>query len=136
MEFENYTDRLRGFIQVARSVAAEVGHQQLVPEHLLKVFVSDRQGLVVDLIKASGGDAEKLSKEVELELAKQPVVEVCGGNDIYLSTQIVRLFQQAEKVAANAGDQFVTVEQLLVAVVLTEGISAAEIFKASSNWSV
>ena len=129
MKFENYSDRLRGFIQVARSVAAEAGHQQLLPEHLLKALVSDRQGLVFDLIAAAGGDAEKLSKDVELALAKQPVVEGCGGNDIYLSNDTVRLFQQAEKVASEAGDQFVTVEQILVAVVLSESTSAAEMFK-------
>jgi len=129
MEFENYTDRLCGFIQTARSIAVDLDHQQLVPEHLLKALVSDRQGFVIDLILAAGGNAEKLSEEVDLALAKQPIVEGCGDNDIYLSNDLIRLFQQAEKVANGAGDQFVTPEQLLVAFALTDRITAAQIFK-------
>jgi ATP-dependent Clp protease ATP-binding subunit ClpB len=130
MEFENYTERARGFIQSAQMAALSSGHQQFKPEHLLKVLLEDRDGLARNLIAAAGGDGAKALKLVDAELAKLPKVE--GGNgQVYLAPETARLFSQAQEVAKKAGDSFVTVERLLLAIALASGTRAAAILSES-----
>jgi ATP-dependent Clp protease ATP-binding subunit ClpB len=130
MEFENYTERARGFIQAAQMAALSSGHQQFKPEHLLKVLLDDREGLARNLIAAAGGDGAKALKLVEAELAKLPKVE--GGNgQIYLAPETARLFTQAQEIAKKAGDSFVTAERLLLAIAMAAGTRAAAVLKDS-----
>ena len=79
MNFEKYTERARGFVQVAQDLAQRSAHQQLVPEHLLKALLDDEEGLCANLIRAAGGDAAGAEQAVELALGKLPKVE--GGVD-------------------------------------------------------
>ena len=127
MNIEKLTERAKGFVQNAQNLALRANHQQLLPIHLLKVLLDDRDGLCAGLIGAAGGDAAKAKVGVEAELAKLPTVQGAGAGQIYLSGDMARLFQQAEDVADKAGDSFVTVERLLLAIALSAGTPAARI---------
>jgi ATP-dependent Clp protease ATP-binding subunit ClpB len=127
MEFENFSDRSRGFIQASQSLASRSNHQRLTPEHLLKVLLDDKEGMAAGLITAAGGDSTRALQGVEAELAKQPAVEGSGAGDVYLSSETARLFEQAEEISKKAGDEFVTAERLLLALVLAQGIPSAKV---------
>src|SRR5271169_5629918 len=126
MEFEKYTERSKGFIQSAQGLALRSGHQRLTPEHLLKILLEDREGLCANLIRAAGGGPQAVLSAVETELGKQPRVEGSGAGQVYLSPEIARVFEQAEQIAQKAGDSFVTVERLLLALALAKETPAGK----------
>ena len=126
MEFERYTDRAKGFIQAAQGLALRRGHQRLTPEHLLMVLLEDREGLANNLIRAAEADPRTVLSAVEAELAKLPKVEGSGAGQVYLSPEIARVFEQAEQIAEKAGDSFVTVERLLLALTLAKETGAGK----------
>ncbi len=126
MDFETYSDRSRGFIQAAQSLALRSNHQRLTPEHLLKILLDDKEGLAAGLIRAAGGDPAAASRAIEAELAKIPKVEGAGAGQIYLSPELARLLEQAQTLAEKAGDSFVTVERLLLALAMSTGTPAAK----------
>src|SRR5258708_1794433 len=127
MNLEKYTERARGFIQSAQSLALREGHQQFTPEHLLKVLLDDDQGLSAGLIDKAGGRSRDALAQVELALAKLPKVQGSGAGQLYLAPTTARLFDNAEKIAQKAGDSFVTVERLLLALAMEEGAEASKI---------
>lgn len=127
MEFEKYTDRAKGFIQNAQTLALKSDHQQLTPLHLLKVILEDKEGLGSDLIAAAGGQAPHAREAVSAALAKLPRVEGSGAGQVYLTPETARLFDQAEQSAKKAGDNFVTVEFLLLALAMAPGAAARKI---------
>ena len=118
MDFEKYTERSKGFVQAAQTLAQRSGHQQIVPEHLLKVLLDDREGLAANLIRAAGGDPVRALAATEAALARLPRVEGTGAGQTFLSQDLARLFGEAEKIAEKAGDSFVTAERLLLALAL------------------
>ena len=121
MDFERYTDRAKGFVQSAQSLALRENHQQFAPEHLLKVLLDDSEGLAAGLINQAGGNAKQALGDVEALLAKRP--QVTGGSgQLYLSPELARVFEQAQKLADKASDSFVTTERLLLALAV-EGSS-------------
>src|SRR6266436_3939222 len=125
MDFEKYTDRARGFVQSAQSLALREGHQQFAPEHLLKVLLDDPEGLAAGLIDRAGGRSRDALAAVEAALKKRPKVEG-GSGQIYLDAKLARVFDTAEKVAEKAGDSFVTVERLLLALALEKDSEAGK----------
>src|SRR6266550_4538904 len=130
MEFEKYTERSKGFVQSAQGLALRSGHQRLTPEHLLKILLDDKEGLCANLIRAAGGDPQIVAAAVEAELGKQPRVEGSGAGQVYLSPEIARVFEQAEQIAQKAGDSFVTVERLLLALALAKETAAGKALAA------
>jgi len=118
MNLEKYTERARGFVQSAQNLALREGHQQFNPEHVLKVLLDDEQGLCAGLIDKAGGNAREALKLTELALAKLPKVQGSGAGQLYLAPTTARIFDSAEKIAQKAGDSFVTVERLLLALAL------------------
>src|SRR6187397_2048360 len=127
MNFEKYTDRARGFIQSAQSLALREGHQQFAPEHLLKVMLDDPEGLAAGLIHRSGGQSRQALQAVDAVLAKRPKVSGGGAGQIYLDPALARIFDAAEKAGEKAGDSFVTVERLLLALALEKDSEAGKI---------
>src|SRR3984885_14338691 len=103
MDIEKFTERARGFIQSAQSLALREGHQQFTPEHLLKVLLDDEEGLAARLITASGGRDAQARAGVETALKKLPKVQG-GSGQVYLAQDAARLLENAEKVAKKAGD--------------------------------
>jgi ATP-dependent Clp protease ATP-binding subunit ClpB len=120
MNFDDYTERARGFIQSAQTFALGEGHQRFTPEHILKVLVDDKQGLAVNLIQSAGGDAKSVIDGVQGLIAKQPKVEGSGAGQLYLAPETARVFASATQAAKKAGDSFVTVENLLLAIALSD----------------
>src|SRR3954447_9969726 len=129
MEFEKYTDRAKGFLQSAQTMALRRGHQRLTPEHLLKVLLEDSEGLCANLIRAAGGDSKAALTAVDTELDRLPKVE--GAGQVYMSPELARVFEQAEQLAQRAGDSFVTVERLLLALAAAAGTGAAKALAAA-----
>jgi ATP-dependent Clp protease ATP-binding subunit ClpB len=127
MDFQKYTDRARGFVESAQQLALREGHQQFTPEHLLKVLLDDPEGLCAGLIERSGGSAREVLASVEAQLGKMPKVSGSGAGSIYLSPALARVFDQAQKIAEKAGDSFVTVERLLLAIALEKDSEAGKI---------
>ncbi len=127
MNFEKYTDRARGFVQSAQSLALREGHQQFAPEHLLKVLLDDPEGLAAGLIDRSGGNSRQALQQVEAALAKRPKVSGGGAGQVYLDPALARDFEAAEKAGEKAGDSFVTVERLLLALALNKDSEAGKI---------
>src|SRR6202453_2128795 len=128
MNLEKYTERARGFIQSAQSLALREGHQQFTPEHVLKVLLDDDQGLSAGLIDRAGGRSRDALAPTELALGKLPKVQG-GGGQLYLAPTTARLFDNAEQIAQKAGDSYVTVERLLIALALEKGTEAAKILQ-------
>ncbi len=126
MDFEKYTERSKGFVQSAQTLAQRRGHQQITPEHLLQVLLDDKEGLASNLIAAAGGDANRARAAVAAALDKLPRVEGSGAGQVFLAPETARLFAEAEKIAEKAGDSFVTVERLLLALALMKGTAAAK----------
>jgi ATP-dependent Clp protease ATP-binding subunit ClpB len=127
MNFEKYTDRARGFIQSAQSLALREGHQQFAPEHLLKILLDDVEGLAAGLIERSGGQSRRACSAVDAALAKIPKVSGAGSGQIYLAPATARVFDAAEQAGEKAGDSFVTVERLLLALALEKDSEAGRI---------
>jgi ATP-dependent Clp protease ATP-binding subunit ClpB len=127
MNFEKYTDRARGFVQSAQSLALREGHQQFAAEHLLKVLLDDPEGLAAGLIDRAGGRSREALRAVEEALAKRPKVEGSGAGQLYVDPALARIFDAAEKAAEKAGDSFVTVEILLLALVTARDSEAGKI---------
>jgi ATP-dependent Clp protease ATP-binding subunit ClpB len=131
MEFEKYTDRAKGFLQSAQNLALRRGHQRLTPEHLLKILLEDPEGLCANLIRAAGGDPKAALTAVDGELERLPRVEGSGAGQVYMSPELARVFEQAEQLAQKTGDNFVTVERLLLALAAAAGTGAAKAVAAA-----
>src|SRR4029077_14842927 len=127
MNIEKLTDRARGFVQSAQSLALREGHQQFAPDHLLKVLLDDPEGLAAGLIDRSGGRSKEAHAAVEEALGKRPKVSGSGAGQVYLDPALARIFDQAEKIAEKAGDSFVTQDTLLLALALEKDSEAGKI---------
>jgi ATP-dependent Clp protease ATP-binding subunit ClpB len=131
MNIEKYTDRSKGFIQSAQSLALREGHQQFTPDHILKVLLDDPEGLAAGLIDRAGGNSRQALTAVEAALGKMPKVTGGGSGQVYLAPTTARVFDSAEKIAEKAGDSFVTVERLLLALSLEKDSDAAKLLAQS-----
>jgi ATP-dependent Clp protease ATP-binding subunit ClpB len=131
MNFDIYTDRARGFVQSAQSLALREGHQQFGTDHLLKVLIDDPEGLAARIIQAAGGRPGDALAAVERTLAKRPKVSGGGAGQVYLAPELARAFDQAEKLAQKAGDKFVSVERLLLALAMEPSTDAGRALNES-----
>jgi ATP-dependent Clp protease ATP-binding subunit ClpB len=121
MDFEKLTDRARGFLQAAQTIAVRENHQRIAPAHLLKALLDDDQGMAAGLIQAAGGDAATARREVDALVAKNPAVTGSGASQApALDGDIIRILDQAGEIAKKAGDSYVTVERILLAMALAK----------------
>ncbi|MCC5956032.1 MAG: ATP-dependent chaperone ClpB [Natronohydrobacter sp.] len=119
MTLEKFTERARGFMHAAQTIALREDHQRVTPVHVLKALLDDDQGMAANLIRNAGGAPERVAQATEIALAKIP--KVSGGEgQIYLDPQTAKLLDQAEQLAKKAGDSFVPVERLLTALALVK----------------
>ncbi len=119
MNLEKFTERSRGFIQAAQTIAMRESHQRLGPEHLLKALLDDDQGLAANLIRRSGGAPQRVAEANDAALAR--VAQVSGdAGQVYLDSQTGKVLDQAEKLATKAGDSFVPVERILTALAMVK----------------
>ena len=120
MDFEKLSDRLKGFVQAAQTIAVRDGNPQITPEHLLKALLDDPEGMVSGLIARAGGNPKQALQRTEAALAKLPKVSGGGATQPQLSPALSRVLDQAEQMASKAGDSFVTVERALQALGMTK----------------
>jgi ATP-dependent Clp protease ATP-binding subunit ClpB len=129
MNIQKYSERLQGFLQAAQSLAAGRGHQYLQPEHLLKALLEDEAGQAAKLIMAANADARLALQQTNAALEKLPKIEGSGG--MHASQELGRVLAQAEAGANKSGDQFVTVEMALLALLITENTAAQKALQAA-----
>ena len=132
MNLEKFTDRAKGFLQSAQTVAIRMNHQRISPEHLLKALLEDEQGMASGLIQAAGGSPQVALRDTDAALAKVPAVSGSGAQQTPgLDNDAVRVLDSAEQVAQKAGDSFVTVERLLLALTLATTTAAGKALAAA-----
>jgi ATP-dependent Clp protease ATP-binding subunit ClpB len=139
MDLSKFTERARGFIQAAQTIAIRENHQRILPEHILKALLDDDQGFASNLITRSGGDAKSVRDHVATTLSKLPKVE--GGAQAYIDNQTVKLIGEAEDIAKKAGDQFVPAERILTALAIVksgakDALSAGRVSAQSLNSAI
>src|SRR6185437_1902841 len=118
MDLEKFTDRAKGFLQAAQTIALRDHHQQVTPEHLLKALLDDKEGMAAQLIEKAGGDPARALLLTETELKKAPRVE--GASQMYFSQDLQRILDHAQQAAEKAGDSFVTAEYMLLALTIAK----------------
>ncbi len=127
MDLEKFTDRAKGFLQSAQTVAIRMNHQRIAPEHILKALLEDEQGMASGLIAKAGGSAKVALRDTDAALAKIPAVSGSGAQaSPQLDNDTVRLLDNAEQIAKKAGDSYVTVERLLLACALATTTAAGK----------
>ncbi len=136
MDLSKFTERARGFIQAAQTIAIRENHQRILPEHILKALLDDDQGFASNLIARSGGDAKSVRDHVATTLSKLPKVD--GGAQAYIDNQTVKVIGEAEDIAKKAGDQFVPAERILTALAIVksgakDALSAGRVSAQSLN---
>lgn len=139
MDLSKFTERARGFIQAAQTVAIRENHQRILPEHILKALLDDDQGFASNLITRSGGDAKSVRDHVATALSKLPKVE--GVAQAYIDNQTVKVIGEAEDIAKKAGDQFVPAERILTALAIVksganDALSAGRVSAQSLNSAI
>jgi ATP-dependent Clp protease ATP-binding subunit ClpB len=118
MDLNKFTERAKGFVQNAQSLAISENHQRLLPDHLLKALTSDDQGLAANLISKSGGNVDEISLFLNTLLEKQ--VQVKGNVQPFADPSFLTVLEEAEKLAQKSGDQFVATERLLTALAVVK----------------
>jgi len=132
MNLDKFTDRAKGFLQSAQTVAIRMSHQRIAPEHLLKALLEDEQGMASGLIQSAGGDAKRALAETDLALSKIPAVSGSGAQaSPGIDNDLVRVLDSAEQIAQKSGDSYVTVERLLVALALSLNTAAGKALQAA-----
>ena len=130
MNLEKFTDRAKGFLQAAQTLAIRLNHQRITPEHVLKVLLEDSEGMASGLIQRAGGNAVLAQAEVDRALTRIPAVSGSGAQTSPgLDNDTVRLLDQAEQIATKSGDSYVTVERILVALTLATTTAAGQALK-------
>jgi len=130
MDIEKFTERARGFLQAAQTIAIREYHQRITPEHLLKALLDDEQGAAAGLIRAAGGDPMEAKRVVEAELARQPKVSGGGAGQPQFTPDIVRVLDAAQQQATRAGDEYVAQDRLLVALAASDTPAARALRQA------
>ncbi|WP_043340312.1 AAA family ATPase, partial [Belnapia moabensis] len=120
MDIEKFTERSRGFLQAAQTIAIREYHQRVTPEHLLKALLDDEQGAAASLIRAAGGDPARAKQAIDLEVSRQPKVTGGGAGQPQFTPDIVRVLDAAQQQAQKAGDEYVAQDRLLVALAASD----------------
>src|SRR6185437_5395516 len=133
MDIEKFTERTRGFLQAAQTIAIREFHQQITPQHLLKALLDDEEGAAAGLIKTAGGDAKAALTAAEAELARQPKVQGSGAGQPQITPDLVRILDAALQAATKAGDEYVAQDRLLVALAGADGPAARALRSAGAT---
>ena len=133
MDIEKFTDRSRGFLQAAQTIAIREFHQRITPEHLLKALLDDEEGAAAGLIKAAGGDPVAARNATEAEIARQPKVQGSGAGQPQITPEMVRILDAAQQAATKAGDEYVAQDRLLIALAASDTPAARALRSAGAT---
>ena len=120
MDIEKFTERARGFLQAAQTIAIREFHQRMTPEHLLKALLDDEEGAAAGLIRTAGGNPQAAKQAVDAEIAKLPKVQGGGGGQPQVTPELVRVLDAAQQAATKAGDEYVAQDRLLLALAASD----------------
>ncbi|MEM7617840.1 MAG: ATP-dependent chaperone ClpB [Pseudomonadota bacterium] len=132
MDFEKFTEKSRTFLQHAQTLATRSDHQSLEPEHLLKVMLDDEDAIILQLITDAGGDAKRLKKDLEAQIAKFPAVTGSGAGQLRISGDLSKILDNALDLAKKSGDKFTTAERILQAMGMAKSSDVAEILESAN----
>jgi ATP-dependent Clp protease ATP-binding subunit ClpB len=132
MDIEKFTERSRGFLQAAQTIAIREFHQRITPEHLLKALLDDPEGAASGLIRAAGGDSVAAQRTVDAEVVRQPKVQGAGAGQPQITPELVRVLDAAQSAAQKAGDDYVAQDRLLVALAAGDGVAARALREAGA----
>jgi ATP-dependent Clp protease ATP-binding subunit ClpB len=124
MDLEKFTERCRGFLQAAQTIAIREFHQRVTPEHLLKALLDDEEGAAAGLIRAAGGDPAAAKRAIDTDVTNQPKVTGAGAGQPQVTPELVRVLDAAQQAAQKAGDEYVAQDRLLIALANGEGAAA------------
>jgi ATP-dependent Clp protease ATP-binding subunit ClpB len=133
MDIEKFTERSRGFLQAAQTIAIREFHQRITPEHLLKALLDDEEGAASGLIKAAGGNPQSAKQAVEAEIARQPKVQGAGAGQPQITSELVRVLDAAQQAAGRAGDEYVAQDRLLVALAASDNPAGRALKSAGTS---
>jgi ATP-dependent Clp protease ATP-binding subunit ClpB len=133
MDIEKFTERSRGFLQAAQTIAIREFHQRITPEHLLKALLDDEEGAASGLIKAAGGNPQAAKQAVDAEIARQPKVQGAGAGQPQITPELVRVLDAAQQAATKAGDEYVAQDRLLVALAASDSPAARALKSAGTS---
>src|SRR6202453_5375289 len=132
MDIEKFTERARGFLQAAQTIAIREFHQRITPEHLLKALLDDEEGAAAGLIRTAGGDPKAALTAVEAEVARIPKVQGGGAGQPQITPELVRVLDGAQQTATKAGDEYVAQDRLLVALAASDTPAARALRSAGA----
>lgn len=133
MDIEKFTERARGFLQAAQTIAIREFHQRLTPEHLLKALLDDEEGAASGLIRAAGGDAPAAKLAVDAEIGRIAKVQGTGAGQPQATTEFVRVLDAAQQAATKAGDEYVAQDRLLLALAASDTPAARALRAAGAT---
>jgi ATP-dependent Clp protease ATP-binding subunit ClpB len=133
MDIEKFTERSRGFLQAAQTIAIREFHQRITPEHLLKALLDDEEGAASGLIKAAGGNPQAAKQAVDAEVARQPKVQGAGAGQPQITPELARALDAAQQAATKAGDDYVAQDRLLVALAASDTPAARALKTAGTS---
>ena len=133
MNIEKFTERTRGFLQAAQTIAMREYHQRITPEHLIKALLDDEEGAAAGLLRAAGADPKAAQTAVNAEVARNPRVEGGGAGQPQVTPDLVRVLDAAERDATKAGDAFVAQDRLLLALAAADGAGARALRQAGAT---
>ncbi len=133
MDIEKFTERARGFLQAAQTIAVREFHQQLTPEHLLKALLDDEEGAAAGLIRAAGGDDKSARVTIDAEITKMPKVQGAGAGQPQVTPTLMRVLDAAQQAATKAGDEYVAQDRVLIALANGEGAAARALRSAGAT---
>ena len=135
MDMEKFTERARGFLQAAQTIAIREFHQRIGPDHLLKALLDDDEGAASGLIKAAGGDPKAALTAIEAEVARNPKVSGGGAGQPQITPELVRVLDSAQQVASRAGDEYVAQDRVLLALAASD-TAAGKVLKSAGVTAV
>jgi len=133
MDIEKFTERSRGFLQAAQTIAIREFHQRITPEHLLKALLDDEEGAASGLIKAAGGNPQAAKQAIDAEITRQPKVQGAGAGQPQITPELARVLDAAQQSATKAGDEFVAQDRLLVALAASDTPAARALQSAGTS---
>jgi ATP-dependent Clp protease ATP-binding subunit ClpB len=133
MDIEKFTERSRGFLQAAQTIAIREFHQRITPEHLLKALLDDEEGAASGLIKAAGGNPQAAKQAIDADIARQPKVQGGGAGDPQITSELVRVLDTAQQAATKAGDEYVAQDRVLVALAASDTAAARALKSAGTS---
>ena len=133
MDLEKFTERARGFLQAAQTIAIREFHQRLTPEHMLKALLDDDQGAAAGLIRAAGGDLKAVQVANDAELARIPVVQGQGAGAPQITPELVRALDAAQQTAQKAGDEYTAQDRVLVGLAASDTGAGRALRGAGAN---